>query len=348
MSNKNEIKKFYTSSISHLRKSEFIKQIGEGPISKIYLYKCNCIHESQFLLCNKNKQICNKVFVVKKISNDRSLKRMNIFNFFKNKKIRFNSYEFNTRDSRTSECHSIDTYNELEYNIKKVLMNEYVMGIKLNGFKYIRNTLDIDLINNCIIFEDCPGDDFFEYLNKNPELNFDMKLCYFKQLMEALLFIHQNNIAHRDLKLENIIIEENNKRIKIIDFADAVESNNHDKKYLNNTKFGTMEYLPPEIFYNSYYNPYKVDIWCCGIILYELVYNSIPWTSCKKTFNNNKFKYYQDSYDENDLNIFRKPIYFSCETLDFNIISKILLEMLNPCMEKRINIFDLQNLISKL
>jgi serine/threonine protein kinase len=100
-------------------------------------------------------------------------------------------------------------------------------------------------------------------------------VTYFYQILEAVSYLHDNFIAHLDLKLENIILNTNTNVIKIIDFGESVIFNKN-KEYIY--KRGTLQYLPPEVIETDViFLPYKVDIWCCGIIFYNLFYNKSPW-----------------------------------------------------------------------
>ena len=116
-----------------------------------------------------------------------------------------------------------------------------------------------------------------------------------KQIIDALIYIHDINIIHRDLKLENIMVnfdtekdkEELNMmkaKIKIIDFGLAIILPSYDS--LANTAVGTMLYMDPKIleeFYNKAFADKKktygkeVDIWSLGCICYELFRGKYPF-----------------------------------------------------------------------
>lgn len=74
-------------------------------------------------------------------------------------------------------------------------------------------------------------------------------------------YLHKNNICHRDIKLENIVITENG-TIKILDFGFAV-------KYSPNKKMtsvcGTPHYMSPELILRLSYDPNKMETWAQGI-----------------------------------------------------------------------------------
>lgn len=85
--------------------------------------------------------------------------------------------------------------------------------------------------------------------------------------------MHSQNppIVHRDIKPENILCFGAN--FKLADFGSA----NRVDKILKETVCGTPEYLAPEMILKQGHNE-KVDVWCIGILLYELLYGSTPFS----------------------------------------------------------------------
>ena len=77
---------------------------------------------------------------------------------------------------------------------------------------------------------------------------------------------------HRDLKLENILLQENG-YLKLIDFGVSKEL---DTEALSQTFCGTPEYMAPEIIRNEGYN-HSVDWWAFGILLYEMMFGFSPF-----------------------------------------------------------------------
>jgi len=94
-----------------------------------------------------------------------------------------------------------------------------------------------------------------------------------KQIVDSLLFCHSRRVAHRDIKLDNIIIDKNNKT-KIIDFGLA--SMDEDEKGCQ-TFVGSPEYVPPEIIKREPYSGYKADVYSLGMVLYCIIFGQFPF-----------------------------------------------------------------------
>ena len=87
------------------------------------------------------------------------------------------------------------------------------------------------------------------------------------QLFEAVAFMHENNVAHMDLKPQNIIIPPEGGRLSIIDFSVSIRVRGADVKYSG--VVGTEDYMAPEVRKGEY-KPMLADLWSCGRTLEEL------------------------------------------------------------------------------
>merc|ERR1719220_791602 len=95
-----------------------------------------------------------------------------------------------------------------------------------------------------------------------------------KQTLRALAFMHDQHFIHRDLKPQNIMLEDrDSSSIKIIDFGLA-ELFQEDQK-TTHTFGGTFLYMAPETFHMNITK--KTDIWSAGVILYNLITGDYPF-----------------------------------------------------------------------
>ncbi|EAR99912.2 Serine/Threonine kinase domain protein (macronuclear) [Tetrahymena thermophila SB210] len=97
----------------------------------------------------------------------------------------------------------------------------------------------------------------------------------FKQLVSAVQYCHEWEVIHRDIKLENVMLDiSNNHQIKLIDFGFAIRIPS-DKKL--NIFCGTPSYMSPEITKKREYFGKPADVWSLGVVLYALVCGRFPF-----------------------------------------------------------------------
>ena len=102
---------------------------------------------------------------------------------------------------------------------------------------------------------------------------------WIKQIGEAIRYMHHLGIAHRDLKLENILIDKN-LAVKIADFGFV---KGECAQSLSSTFCGSKSYAAPEILKGKPYDPFKSDIWALGVIVYILVTGKMPFDEARGT-----------------------------------------------------------------
>ena len=114
----------------------------------------------------------------------------------------------------------------------------------------------------------------------------------FYQIFSAMDYIHKKNIAHRDIKLENILLK-SNYEIKIIDFGFGML--NPEKK-LQKFFCGTPNYMPPEIAEKKPYVGQLADMWSLGVLVYKIFCADFPFKGkdekeLYKSIKSGKFSY---------------------------------------------------------
>lgn len=102
------------------------------------------------------------------------------------------------------------------------------------------------------------------------------KKIAFAQICAALEYIHSLNFAHRDIKCENTLMDENNV-IKLCDFGIS-EYIGNPKELTPHKMKGTPAYCAPEVFSSDPYDLKVADIWSLGVLLYVLFFGKIPFT----------------------------------------------------------------------
>ena len=180
--------------------------------------------------------------------------------------------------------------NQLNQNWKEEIKNNYIKHTirenqihrNINHPKIVKllDTIEIDNNSFCTILEYCSGPDLSTYIKNNkfiPEK--EAKLIIY-QILQGLIYLNNlpKKIIHYDLKPENILFH--NMEIKISDFGlSKIIETNSDKVQLTSQGVGTYWYLPPECFEEkkNINISSKVDIWSCGVILYEMIYNKKPF-----------------------------------------------------------------------
>ncbi|CAL1531904.1 unnamed protein product [Lymnaea stagnalis] len=124
-----------------------------------------------------------------------------------------------------------------------------------------------------LIMELCKGGDLARLLKKLGHLIEEDTKVIMSSLAEAIKYLHQQGILHRDLKLENILLADeptgtNSILIKVSDFGLSTQQANNSFESMQEQYCGTPSYMAPEM--NSTYS-YPVDVWAMGVIMYYLL-----------------------------------------------------------------------------
>ena len=103
------------------------------------------------------------------------------------------------------------------------------------------------------------------------------------QVSAGLKHCHDNNIMHRDVKPENVLVRLDERHqlveVKISDFGQGCKIN---KNTICSYKFGTKGYMAPEVMHGSIRFDQKVDSWALGVLLFNLVTGKMPFKGTEK------------------------------------------------------------------
>ena len=132
-----------------------------------------------------------------------------------------------------------------------------------------------------LVLEYCPNGTLEDLIRNETQLSPSEKYRIALEILKGVHYCHMNNFAHRDIKTSNILFD-NNGRSKIADFGLARFVS--DPNQLLVTHEGTAHYVAPEIVKKMNYDPYKADIWACGVLIYRLFTGEYPFTGvCVKS-----------------------------------------------------------------
>ena len=165
-----------------------------------------------------------------------------------------------------------------------------------NGFYYVMEYVKNGNLSNYLK----------EYQKKN-DLNFKIKKQIMSQISHCLLFLHNRGIILRNLDLDNILIQKDNKNrinVKIIDYGFSRILGKLDCLSESLNSLYSVKYSSPQITNKLPYN-FKADIWSIGILFYYILYNKYPFENNGK-INKLKITYEKNSNFNNILNLIQR------------------------------------------
>ncbi|XP_036079297.1 aurora kinase B isoform X1 [Rousettus aegyptiacus] len=124
-----------------------------------------------------------------------------------------------------------------------------------------------------LILEYAPRGELYKELQKSRTFDEQRTATIMEELADALIYCHGKKVIHRDIKPENLLLGLQGE-LKIADFGWSV----HAPSLRRKTMCGTLDYLPPEMIEGRTHNE-KVDLWCIGVLCYELLVGNPPFES---------------------------------------------------------------------
>lgn len=178
---------------------------------------------------------------------------------------------------------------------KRICRQEYLLLKKLRHENIIE-VLGYNGRKHTIMFE-ALFITLYQLLRRPTMPSMEERRCWFRQLCEGIAYLHSKNIAHRDLKLENIMVDESFCRLKIIDFGASVDIG--QKNELCHGICGSEQLMAPEVYRQLSYEGLPTDMWSLGIIMYQFFNDrntpTFPWRIAK--IGNVEFEKYRDEPD---------------------------------------------------
>ncbi|EGW13563.1 Sperm motility kinase [Cricetulus griseus] len=207
--------------------------------------------------------------------------------------------------------------------------NDFSLNTEIDMYKTLNHPYIIKLFHiintkeyTYIVLEHAARGDLVSYIGRVGSLQEEQAQHIFTQLVCAVHYCHDNDIAHRDIKLDNILLDDKG-NIKLCDFglATRVTPGQGTKGFC-----GTLEYCAPELFSGKEYDAKAVDIWSLGVVLYTMVTASFPFKA--KTFSDMK-------------EAMLDPKYHLPYTLSQNT-ANIIVQLFTVKPEQRPKIFDIR------
>ena len=139
-----------------------------------------------------------------------------------------------------------------------------------------------DETHKYIVMEYCKKGDLLDHIVKSDRLSEEKATNLFRQLVCAIFYLHDRNIAHRDISPESILLDAND-QIKLCDFGQAVTVKPGVKRSIkNNMCPGKTGYRSPEVLRCQHYDPRALDVWSCGVTLFIMLVGVHPY-QCPKS-----------------------------------------------------------------
>ncbi|KAK7263089.1 hypothetical protein RJT34_30673 [Clitoria ternatea] len=126
-----------------------------------------------------------------------------------------------------------------------------------------------------IVMEYASGGELFERICNAGRFTEDEARFFFQQLISGVSYCHAMQVCHRDLKLENTLLDGSPApRLKICDFGYSKSSVLHSQP---KSTVGTPAYIAPEVLLKQEYDGKLADVWSCGVTLYVMLVGAYPF-----------------------------------------------------------------------
>ncbi|CAL9064524.1 serine/threonine-protein kinase SAPK1-like [Musa acuminata AAA Group] len=179
------------------------------------------------------------------------------------------------RDVRTKELFAIkliERGHKIDEHVQREIMNH--RSLRHPNIVRFKEVL-LTPTHLAIVMEYAAGGELFERICNAGRFSEDEARFFFQQLISGVSYCHSNQICHRDLKLENTLLDGSPApRLKICDFGYSKSSVLHSQP---KSTVGTPAYIAPEVLSRREYDGKIADVWSCGVTLYVMLVGSYPF-----------------------------------------------------------------------
>lgn len=198
------------------------------------------------------------------------------------------SYKIDEKNPSNKQVFAVKEHKQLEgeseESYRKRLLAEFHISSSLHH-QNILATLDLlqdDKGVKCQIMEYFPGEDLHSLVLHAGALEETEADCFFKQLIQGVVYMHEMGVAHRDLKPENVLLTTSGV-VKIIDFgnAECFRAACETEARMSVGICGSLPYNAPEEFILKEFDPRPIDVWACGIIYMAMRTGEHLWRAAR-------------------------------------------------------------------
>ncbi|XP_058834353.1 testis-specific serine/threonine-protein kinase 6-like [Topomyia yanbarensis] len=190
--------------------------------------------------------------------------------------VRLAKWVSKNQNVTTMACKVIDVRKGTEEFVKKFFPRELSVLMKVRHQHIVKIHSILKRERMVFIFMDyAEGGDLLKFINKNGALNETQAKLWFSQMVSAARYLHSIDIAHRDLKCENILLSKKG-AVQLADFGFARVCGEQHGAF-SETYCGSAAYAAPEVILGKPYNPMVSDVWSLGVILFVMLNAAMPF-----------------------------------------------------------------------